>query len=253
MPDLVEAFRRSPASSGFVLDFDGTLSGIVESTPDALAVPGAAEILERLGKIYGLVGVVSGRRAEDVAGRLAAKGVRYLGVYGAEELSGGMVVQPPEAERWRTMASRLARDASAFLLGAGLAGCEVEYKDLAVSVHFRSASGADAGEPIWAWAETAAQRRGFRASMGRKVVELRPAEVSKAFALERLAGQVSRLLVAGDDSSDVEMFARSKQLLGDDAYCVGIASAEAPEGLDEAADLVLASPEELLTFLMRFA
>src|SRR2546427_8482753 len=83
---FVASVREDPAGAGFILDFDGTLSGIAPAPAEARALPGASGVLATLAERYPLVAILSGRRAEDVSGLILARGVRYLGLYGAEEL-----------------------------------------------------------------------------------------------------------------------------------------------------------------------
>lgn len=252
--DFVARFKKNRTRAGFVLDFDGTLSGIANAPGEAVPVEGAPEILETLSNEYRVVAMVSGRLAIDLEKIVRATGPIYVGLYGAERIERGALVQPAEAERWRGMASRLARDAEALITTEGLEGAVVEYKDLAVSVHYRRARDTRAGEAIRAWAVTAAPRRGFEAAVGRMVVELRPAGVSKASAVERIVLQTGLgfLVVAGDDYQDVDAMRRATELLGDGALRVGVSSNEEPDGIREAADLMVSSPFEVLDLLRKF-
>ncbi len=59
--DALEALRRSPATAGLFVDFDGTLSPIVASAQDARPLPGAVDVLADLSARLGRVAVVSGR------------------------------------------------------------------------------------------------------------------------------------------------------------------------------------------------
>src|SRR5215831_10445579 len=107
--DFVASVRRDPASAGFVLDFDGTLSGIAPTPAEACALPGASGVLAALAGRYPLVAIVSGRRAADVYGLIPADGVRYLGLYGAEELLPGAAPAPPRGTH-----AGLVEEANAF-------------------------------------------------------------------------------------------------------------------------------------------
>lgn len=253
--DFAEAFGRDPGASGFVLDFDGTLSTVVGRPASAAALPGVPRLLERLAARYRVVALLSGRRARDLHALVGAEGVRYVGLYGAEEFSGGRLVQPESAETWRGMASRLARDAEALILAEGLSGCEVEYKDLAVSVHYRNAADPGAEEAILTWAEAGAARRGFRWGAGRKVVELTPEGISKGSALERVVREegLRRLVAAGDDYSDISALRAAGELLGNDALRIGVRSQEEPEDLASHSDVLVPSPERAVALLARFA
>jgi len=245
---------KSAAKAGFVLDFDGTLSRVVAHPDEAKPIEGATQTLEKLRSSYEVVALVSGREAQDLHDRVAVPGIRYIGLYGAEELINGELRRPAEAEMWRSMASRLARDAEAMIATEGLEGCEVEYKDLAVSIHYRNARDMRVAEAIKAWAQPAAQRRRFQAGAGRKVVELRPLGVSKGGAFERVVKEhkLDLALLAGDDQTDLEAMIKAKSLMNDRVFRVGVRSAEEPAGLTEHTELLVGTPEMLVDFLSQF-
>lgn len=251
---FVTQFETNPNKSGFVLDFDGTLSRIVPEPGGALLVEGGYEVLMSLAAEYRRLALVSGRLARDLQSVVNVPGVEYVGLYGAERLIDGRLIQPPDAERWRGMASRLARDAEVLILTEGLEGAVVEYKDLAVSVHYRNARDHGTDEIIREWAAAAAPKRGFEAGVGRMVVEMRPAGISKASALEQIVkeNQLAFVVCAGDDYQDVDAMRKAHQILGEDALAVGVASNEEPEGLRDASDLVVFSPLDLVEFLRKF-
>lgn len=250
--EFVAGARDTPGAGAFFIDFDGTLSKIVADPARATPVPGASQVLVTLAASYRTVALVTGRRASWLADVVDASGVRYLGLYGAEEMIDGRTVQPVEADRYRSSASRLARDAEALITTQGLAGCEVEFKDLAVSIHFRLAP--DSRERLTTWAMEAAPHRGFVATLGRMVVELRPKDVSKANALKKIAGEqkVEWVVVAGDDQTDVEMMQAARQLFGDRSLCIGIASLEEPTEMAAVADFRVDGPEDFVETLELF-
>jgi trehalose 6-phosphate phosphatase len=95
-----------------------------------------------------------------------------------------------------------------------------------------------------------AQEAGLEARWGRKVLELRPpVEADKGTAVRALLEErdLQRALYAGDDTTDLDAFRGLEGL--EVAVRIAVASAEAPPGLREAADLVVASPAELLDLL----
>ena len=71
------------------LDFDGTLSPIVEDPQAARPLPGIAELLGPLAERFAAVALVSGRPAAYLAEHAAARGVRYLGLHGLQEIREG--------------------------------------------------------------------------------------------------------------------------------------------------------------------
>jgi len=247
---FVTSVREDPASAGFVLDFDGTLSGIAPTPTQARALPGASGVLATLAARYPLVAILSGRRAADVSGLIPAEGVRYLGLYGAEEL-------PPRGADAApgNPGAGLVDEATAFLQREGLTGTQVEDKGHSVALHYRNATSPDAGEVIGAWARHEAAARGLQVRPGKMVVELTPPGPTKADALERLiAGEgIRRLVVAGDDIADVGALRRAGELLGAGALRIGVRSPEAPADLEEVADVMVPGPEGVLELLGRFA
>ncbi len=256
LDEFIVAFRQRPGDGGFLIDFDGTLSRIVDDPQVAVLVDGARLVLESLASSYRVVVLVTGRRASWLSDLVGATQLRYVGLYGAEELIGGEVIQAKsrtaDAERWRSSASRLARDAEALVTTQGLVGCVIEFKDLAVSIHYRGAP--EAGSRLIDWARTAAPRRGFEANLGRMVVELRPKEVSKSNALRQIVAEqgLQWVLVAGDDQADVEMMRTARELLGNNSLSLGIESAEEPSEMKDVADFRVGSPEQLVETLALF-
>jgi trehalose 6-phosphate phosphatase len=71
------------------LDFDGTLAPIVDDPNKARPLPGTVELLGHLAARFAAVALLSGRPADYLAEHAAAPGVRYLGLYGLEEIRDG--------------------------------------------------------------------------------------------------------------------------------------------------------------------
>ncbi|HEX2054768.1 MAG TPA: trehalose-phosphatase [Actinomycetota bacterium] len=253
LAEQIQTLRREREHTGIFLDFDGTLAPIVEDREAAAIVPEAPEILSSLSRLYKLVAFISGRGAADLYPRVGADGPRYLGLYGAEEMTPEGLVQSPMAGRWRQTAKTLAGQAAEVIRANDLAGCDVENKDLAVSLHYRNSGLPEPPPPLAAWARDAASRTGFTLGVGRMVLELKPPSVSKASAFQRLAvqAQVQNALVAGDDAADVEMMRRAAHLIPGLLLRVGVVSTEAPAGMLEVTDLQVKSPAEVVELLER--
>lgn len=251
---MVDELRSEPDRTGFFLDFDGTLAPVVPEPAAARIVPGAARVLEALAARYGVVAMISGRAATDLHRRVGATGPRYFGLYGAEEMRDSRLVQAPMADEWRRAARQLADGAQEYIDQSGLDGCEVEYKDLAVSIHYRKRSEPDPPEQLRRWAVRSAEQIDFRVGLGRKVLELKPSSVSKAAAFQRVVAEsrVRHAVVAGDDSADVEMMRTAAGLIPGRLLRVGIFSSESPREMAENTELKLDSPEEFVRLLQRF-
>ncbi len=245
MDAFIAAAREDPPGTGFVLDFDGTLSLIAPTPEDATAVPGAPELLAALASRYGLVAVLSGRRTEALRRLIPAEGVEYVGLYGAEE---HFAAAPAP------VIAALAAGARGFVARERLEGVRVEDKGDSVAIHYRLATLPAAGAIVAAWAFDRASALGLQVRPGKMVVELIPPGPTKADAVEALLARhgLHRVLVAGDDVADVAALRRAGELLGPNALRVGVASDEEPPGLAEVADLMVPGPPAGLDLLAGF-
>ncbi len=232
MDDRLALLRSEPGRAAVLLDVDGTLSPIV-ARPDLAVVPEDARAeVRRLAGCYALVACVSGRTAEDVARLVGVDGVVYVGVHGLE--------LAPEAAEWREVLRPFAAERWPWL----------EDKGLTVALHWRLAPDEEAAERQLRSVAVRAEAAGLEARWGRKVLELRPpVAADKGTAVRFLLEQrgLQRALYAGDDTTDLDAFRGLDGLeLG---VRVAVSSAESPLALREAADLVVASPEELVELL----
>ncbi len=237
MEALLARLAAEPANTGLFLDFDGVLAPIVPRREDAEIPPETRSELARLVGRYALVAVVSGRAGDDVCDRLGVDGVVCVGTHGLE--------LEPEAERWR-------KPLTAFAAAVPWPPHAVELKGLALAFHFRDRD--DEAEAVQELEAIAARARteGFVARYGRRVLEvLPPVNADKGTAVRRLLEEhhLRRALAAGDDTTDLDSFAALDGL--DAAARVAVASAEAPQALLDAADLVVGSPDEFLALLRK--
>jgi trehalose 6-phosphate phosphatase len=236
------------------LDFDGTIAPIVDDPAAARPLPGVVDLLGPLADRYAAVALVSGRPATYLASHAAAPGVRYLGMYGLEEIVEGRVLVDPRLERARPAVAAAARDLAADP-AVKESGAHLEDKRYAVAVHTRRV--ADPGRwagPVGEAAARIAARHDLEVVGGRLVWELRPQVHSdKGDAVRRVVAEsgARTLLVGGDDLGDLPAFAVAAELGG--CLRVAVRSAEAPAELLEEADLVVDGPEgvrELLEHLL---
>ncbi|CAN5810747.1 hypothetical protein BH23ACT12_BH23ACT12_13280 [soil metagenome] len=251
--EQIEVLRRERSQTGIFLDFDGTMAPIIDDPEAVEIVPGGPPVLAALSRLYPVVAFISGRGAADLYARVGIEGPRYFGLYGAEEMTPGGLIQPPEAAEWRRIISSLSEQATQLIRAHALTGCEAENKDLALSLHYRNSGQIEAPESLASWAMQAAVTHGFRLGTGRMVLELKPPKVSKAEAFLRLAGEygVQNALIAGDDSADVEMMQQSAGAVPGVLLRVGVVSAEAPAGMLENSEYQVASPQEVVELLER--
>jgi trehalose 6-phosphate phosphatase len=239
------ALRARTSTGGLLLDFDGTLSEIVLRPELARPLEGVRETLADLARRYRLVGILTGRRAEEVAALLRVPHLRFFGLYGLEG------VETPELV---TAAVPLAARAAAEVPGAW-----IEDKGASIAVHYRQAP-----DPVRARAALlvgltpVAVSSGLELIEGKMVLELLPpGRPRKGGAIERLAGEheLDAVLYAGDDHADLEAFAALDRLRSSGALVVKVAvrGAETPVALLEAADVLVDGPAGLLDLLRDLA
>jgi trehalose 6-phosphate phosphatase len=232
--DALARLSEDPARAAVFLDVDGTLAPIV-ARPELAEVPEETrEELRRLVERYAVVACVSGRSGEEARRLVGVEGVVYVGVHGLE--------LAPEADRWRETLRRFAQ----------LDWPWLEDKGLTVALHWREAADEQAARVELDRVAERAEEAGLEVRWGRKVLELRPpVEADKGTAVRTLLEErgLRRALYAGDDTTDLDAFRGLDGL--EVAVRIAVVSAEAPPGLREAADLVVASPPELLELLRR--
>ncbi len=178
------------------LDFDGTLSEIVEQPDAATLVPGAAEALRALAAQCP-VAVISGRDLGDVRARVNVDGLWYAGSHGFELLAPDGTHHQKDAAAGLVDMLAGAAGQIAETLG-DIPGVAVEHKRFAVAIHYRNADPRDVDRVV---AEThkLGRSNGLRVTTGRKVIELRPdIACDKGTTVNRLLGYID-----GDDSAEL--------------------------------------------------
>ena len=207
----------TPSGAGawaLFLDFDGTLVGIA-ATPDAVAVPPAlgAILSACADELDGAVAVVSGRPIEALDALLAPLRLPCAGLHGLEvRLPDGTVEhaapEVPDLGALRARLRSLAREDARLV---------VEDKGSSLALHFRRAPERES-ELCALVTDLAEGYRGYHVLLGKKMVEVRPAQADKGDAVERFletppfAGR--RPVFAGDDVTDEDGFAAVNRLGG---------------------------------------
>lgn len=220
------------------------------SRPDlAGPVDGAREALAELTKRYRLVGIVTGRRSEEVSTLLRVPHLRYFGMYGFE----GEDAEAEGAELVAAVASRAAAAA------ATVPNAWVEDKGGSIAVHYRQAPDpAGARAALLVALQAVASEGGLDLIEGKMVLELVPSgRPMKGAAVERLAGEhaLEAALYAGDDQADIDAFDALDRLAarGTPTVKVAVRGPETPARLVDAADVVVDGPRGLVGLLGQLA
>jgi trehalose 6-phosphate phosphatase len=252
---LLEPLRADPRRAAVLTDVDGTLAPIVERAEEA-AVPAAARAaLARLGERYGLVGCVSGRRAQEARRLVGLDGIAYAGNHGLELLLPGEEAIRPDpslAGREREAAEFVAGLEARILRSVGL---RLEDKGPIQALHWRGAGDEAHAEGCAHEIAAAAGQAGLEPRWGRKVLELRPVGGGgkDAAVASLLTGRFGAAVFAGDDRTDLDAFRRLRELREagelESAVCVGVLSPEGPAELREESDLTVEGPDGWLSIL----
>ncbi len=171
----LEPLRSDPTRAAVLLDVDGTLAPIVEHAEDAHVSEATRALLIEATKRYGLVGCVSGRRAQAARQIVAIGSIAYIGNHGGELLAPGatktQLLDPTIAE-WGERVAAFADEAYDGRLRA--LRVRREEKGVVVAFHWRgSRDEPEAEAALKALAEQATEK-GFAVHWGRKVLEVRP-------------------------------------------------------------------------------
>ena len=213
---LAEDVRRLAHGRHLVvlLDFDGTLCEF-QADPAAVELPASRrEVLSRLQQ-RATIGVVSGRRLDDVRARCAVGGIILAGLHGLEiEAFGERFVHPELAAASAAIEATTARLRAAT---RGLAGVFVEDKGASVALHFREADADGQRRAVEAFAAAAGssiENGQLRLMRGSYVLELLPNIAwNKGHAVRWITERVRQrkgdtfVVYVGDDVTDQDAFA----------------------------------------------
>ena len=212
------ALVRAAADAVVGLDFDGTLSPIVEDPSSAHIHADAADVLVALAQQVRAVAVITGRPARqalDLGGLEAVgnaigdagKELFVFGQYGNERWSSTnrRVISPRPPAGLASFLRELPR----FLRRAGAEDAHVEEKGLAVAVHTRRMADPERAEAVLLpLLRDLAGSHDLVVEPGRNVVEIRSPGMHKGLAVNTLAEEVgaSAFCFVGDDLGDLEAF-----------------------------------------------
>ena len=255
--EALQAILAHPEDTLVGLDFDGTLSSIVDDPEQAYADPAAVAALGQLGELVAKVVVITGRPTRQVVrlGRLAGVpglgSMTVLGQYGVERWNadGDEYTQPPEPPEIEQVLAELP----GVLDSLDLEGALIEHKGRAIGVHTRTLT-----DPAAAFARLAdpiralARRYGLVVEPGKNVWEIRAEGVDKGVVLRNMVVETGarQVIFAGDDLGDLPAFRAALALREEGMAALLVCSASHEEdALAEISDLVVDGPPGITGWL----
>ena len=264
LPHLLEHMDAALAglrgrAVGLVLDFDGTLSELVDAPQDAVVHPDAAAALMRLTSELALAAVMSGRPAADVQERVGVEGIAYIGNHGAEQIVGRAV----------SVAANVAGDESGDIRRAMAAiravvnepGMVWEDKGFSATAHYRMV--ADEADVLArlesAVARLLASSRTLEVLWGNKILEIRHrGGANKGVALDALIRDwdLTGVIFLGDDTTDADALRTLRRRRAEGAIAgIGVVVMQqgTPAAVTDSADYRLDGVSEVAEFLQRLS
>jgi len=228
------------------LDYDGTLTPIVERPEDALLPPSTRAVIERLARLVPLA-ILSGRDLSDVRRMVGVEGITYAGSHGFDVLgSDGSARQ--RGREFLPDLDAAARELEQRL--AAIPGARVERKTFAIAVHFRQVEAERIAEVDAGVTAIAAAHPRLRRTGGKKVFELRPdIDWDKGTAVRwllevlGLEGTEHVPIYVGDDETDEDAFRAVRE------HGVGVVVRGEGDDRETAARFALRDTEETRAFL----
>lgn len=244
--DLALGVRRAV----FFLDYDGTLSPIVDD-PDSACIPlDTRDALNTLASRF-TTAIVSGRSKEKVRSMVNLEQLIYAGSHGFDIEGPGGAITHIVGKEWLPQLAAASKDLCTLV--SRYPGASVEDNLLSVSFHYRKCDQALVPE-ICKSVDDVVMRHGLLRTRGKMVFEVRPLfHWHKGKAVEYLLDALNLMgpevlpIYIGDDVTDEDAF---KVLRGKG---ISVIVADASISRDTHADLRLNDPFEVQRFLQRFA
>lgn len=248
--ESLEEIRRQAQGKRLAvfLDYDGTLTPIVDQPEDARLSEKVREILSDLAAHFP-VAVISGRDLRDIRERVAVDKIAYAGSHGFEiAFPDGRVWEHPLAADYLSFLDRVEMKLGERL--GKIDGCRLERKRFSLAVHYRRVAKAHFAGVEKAVHELTQDFPELRLSGGKKIYEFQPrVEWHKGKALLLLL-ELFHLdrpdvlpLYIGDDATDEDVF----QVL----QARGLSILVTEESRPTAAHYSLKDPKEVQAFLQR--
>jgi alpha,alpha-trehalase len=223
------------------LDYDGTLTPIVERPELAILSEETKRVVEQLSRKH-TVAIISGRARSDVENLVGIKGIFYAGSHGFDISGPGFSMIQPQAQEAIPVVDRIAKELLRQL--SSIEGILIEEKKFSVAVHWRLVNERFLPQIKVVVNRMVKESPGMRLMEGKKVFEILPnIDWDKGKALIwimqalNISWQNTCVLYLGDDTTDEDAF-RVVRTRG-----LGILVSERPRV--SCADFFVKSPQEV--------
>ncbi|HZD60178.1 MAG TPA: trehalose-phosphatase [Anaerolineae bacterium] len=251
--NALKPLKSDPGNTGVFSDLDGTLSKIARTPADAAITPSMRDVLRRLTEKYGIFGIVSGRDSSEAKKIIDIDNVAYIGNHGLEWIENGKQFYTPEASNFFGLAASLEADLIELFKKTDVF---IEKKKLGVALHYRSAKDKEGARGlIEKMIKPIVAEYPLRRLDGRYVIELKPdLPINKGDAITVIAMSrgLNNAVYLGDDITDIDAFNALRTLRDESnlrTISVGVASDESPPQVEEEADYVIKSVDEVEALL----
>jgi trehalose-phosphatase len=253
LPSALEGFEKIAARAAnkritVFLDYDGTLSPIVETPEQAVMQDDMRAAVIELSR-HCKVGIISGRDLADVRDKVRIESIVYAGSHGFD-IAGpkGLQIEHSVGEEFLPVLDQAEQ--ALFRKLDAIAGSQMERKRFAIAIHYRRVDPQEVQAVEAIVDEVASRQPKLKKSYGKKIFELQPRmDWHKGKALFSLLGTLKLdeadvlPFYLGDDVTDEDAF-RSLQGRG-----IGIVVWDRP--YKTAAAYSLRSPDEVREFLLK--
>ena len=232
------------------LDYDGTLTPIVDSPEQALLSKKMRHTVEQLAR-FCTVGIISGRDLEDVRQLVDIDSIYYAGSHGFDIAGpGGGRKEAQRAAEFLPFLDRAEKALEGWL--HSIPGALVERKKFSIAAHYRKVAEENIGQVETAVEQVLKSYPDLRKSSGKKVFELQPKlDWHKGKALLWLLDELELNqadvvpFYIGDDTTDEDGFRALKDR--------GITILVAEGSRNTEAQYQLTDPDEVREFLQKLA
>ena len=238
---------------GLVVDFDGTISELVNQPDQSVIYPGCVQPLRSLSAKLALVAVMSGRAVDDIRKKTGIETITYVGNHGAEYLRGDVTEIAAPAKGHSAAIRRVFDELRSKADGPGLIW---EYKGFSATTHIRMAENrAAARSRLEEALESTSGVESLEIFWGNMVLEIRAKTgINKGYGLRKLVAEAAldAIIFLGDDTTDLDAvralsdMRRDKKVVG---ISVVVVQPGSPVDMLEESDYNLADVPEVATFL----